>query len=172
MNALARFNAACERLLGTLLACLVALLALTVVWQVLTRLSARVVQQLDLPLAIAPSSWTEELSGFGLAWVALLGAAYALRRGEHVGLDLLHSRLGPSARRRMDGIVRACVIVFALLLVAGGGWLVHLTWLLDQRTPVLGWSMGAVYLALPLCGSLMLAFAVERVFVGDGHGVN
>lgn len=172
MSALGRFNAACERALGSLLALLVCGLVLTVVWQVVTRLASRAVQRLDLDVVVAPAAWTEELSSFGLAWVALLGAAFALRRGEHVGLDLLHARVGAVARRRMDVVVRACVIAFALLLLAGGGWLVHLTWLLDQRTPVLGWPMGAVYLALPLSGALMLAFACERVFVGDGHGAN
>lgn len=172
MKWLARFNAMCERLLGGVLALLVALLALTVVWQVLTRLAARAAQRFELGGSLAPAAWTEELSGFGLAWVALLGAAFALRRGEHVGLDLLYRRLDAGVRRVLDRVVRGCVLLFATLLVLGGSWLVQLTLLLDQRTPVLGWPMGAVYLALPLGGLLMLAFAAERVFVGDGHEMN
>jgi TRAP-type C4-dicarboxylate transport system permease small subunit len=172
MNWIRRFNSQCERLLGTLLAFLVAGVVLVVIWQVLTRLAARVALAYDFAPILAPARWTEELASFGLAWVAMLGAAYALRRGEHIGLDVLYQRFGESARARVDRVVQFAVVVFALALAGGGAMLVALTLELGQRTPALGWPMGAVYVVLPLSGLLMLAFAAERAIGAGGDGLN
>ena len=165
LSALARINARLESALGPIVATLCGALALTVLWQVATRLTARVALALDVPTPIEPSRWTEELASFLLAWTALLGAAYALRRGEHIGLDLVYVRFGAAGRARIDRIARAAVVAFGALIAAGGAWLTWLTWVLEQRTPALGWPMGLVYAVLPLAGLLMAAFAAERAYV-------
>lgn len=165
LSRLARFNVRAEAALRPVVAALCGALALTVLWQVATRLTARVALALELPTPIEPSRWTEELASFLLAWTALLGAAYALRRGEHIGLDLLYARFGARGRGRIDALARAAVALFGLLLAGGGAWLTALTWALDQRTPALGWPMGAVYAVLPLAGLLLAAFAAERVYI-------
>lgn len=164
-NALQRFNARAEAALQPAVAALCAALALTVLWQVATRLTARVALAFDVPTPIEPSRWTEELASFLLAWTALLGAAYALRRGEHIGLDLLYARFTDLGRARCDRIARAIVVVFGALIALGGAWLTWLTWVLEQRTPALGWPMGLVYAVLPLAGVLIAAFAAERVYL-------
>jgi TRAP-type C4-dicarboxylate transport system permease small subunit len=46
-----------------------------------------------------PLTWTDELSGFLVVAIVMLGAAETLRRGEHISVDLLSSRL--TGRRRM-----------------------------------------------------------------------
>jgi TRAP-type C4-dicarboxylate transport system permease small subunit len=142
---LARFNALLERLLGTLLAALMLTMVVTVLWQVATRLSSRIATAQGWASPLAPSQWTEELASFQLAWIALLGAAYALRRGEHMGYDSLFVAFGAVGRRRNLRFVRLCVIAFALVLVAGGVGLVAMTLELGQTTPALRWPMGWVY---------------------------
>ncbi len=168
MSALARCNARVEMALGALLATLSVVMVLTVLWQVATRLYSRLAMAQRWPLWLQPSQWTEELASFLLAWVALLGAAYALRRGEHMGYDTLFAAFGPRGRARCTRFVQACVIAFAAVLVTGGIGLVWMTLELGQTTPALRLPMGAVYLVAPLAGLSMIAFAAERVFADDG----
>jgi len=162
----------CERLhaaLGHALVALVGLMTLTVGWQVASRLLARLSMTMGWPLLVEPSRWTEELAGFQLSWVALLGAAYALRRGEHLGFDLLHQRLSPTARRRVDALVAALVACFSAFVLGYGGLrLVLMTRELGQRTAALGWPMAAVYSVVPVAGALFVLFAAEAFLRSRG----
>jgi TRAP-type C4-dicarboxylate transport system permease small subunit len=151
-----------HRALGRALVALVGVMALTVAWQVSSRLLARLCLALDWPVFIQPSRWTEELAGFQLSWVALLGAAWVLREGAHPGLDLLHQQLGPRLRRGADVLGATLVALFSVVvLVYGGLRLVVMTQQLGQRTAALGWPMAAVYSVVPVAGALLALFALE-----------
>jgi TRAP-type C4-dicarboxylate transport system permease small subunit len=153
-----------EALLAKGLVLLMGLMVLTVGWQVASRLLARLSLSMGWELLVEPSRWTEELAGFQLAWVALLGAAWALRRGEHIGLDVLYQRFGDAARRRVDVTVSACVALFSALVLGYGGLsLVLMTHELEQQTPALGWPMAAVYSVVPLTGVLLTLFSSETL---------
>jgi len=153
-----------EVALGKALTALVAAMVLTVGWQVLSRLLARASVALSLPLLVEPSRWTEELAGFQLAWLALLGAVYALRRREHPGFDLVHDKLPAAGRRLADLVASGLVAAFSLLVLGyGGARLVAMTLDLGQTTPALGWPMGFVYTVIPASGLLMGLFAIEEL---------
>lgn len=157
-----RFCAAVHAVLGRVLVALVGVMVLTVGWQVSSRLIARLCLALDWPVLVQPSRWTEELAGFQLAWVALLGAAWVLRRGEHPSLDLLYQHLGPRLRRGADVLGSGLVALFALVVfVWGGARLVQMTQELGQKTAALGWPMSAVYSVVPVAGLLLALFAAE-----------
>jgi TRAP-type C4-dicarboxylate transport system permease small subunit len=159
-----RLCEALEAALARALTVLVAAMVLTVGWQVLSRLMARGSVAFDLPLVVEPSRWTEELAGFQLAWLALLGAVYALRRREHPGFDLVHGKLPAPARRFADLTAPGLVAAFSLLVLGyGGARLVAMTLDLGQTTPALGWPMGLVYSVIPASGALMGLFAVEEL---------
>ncbi|RUL87855.1 TRAP transporter small permease [Tautonia sociabilis] len=114
----------------------------------------------------APSRWTEEVAIFLLMWVALLGAAVAFRRRQHLGVDALVGVLHPAARLLLAMVGQVLVAVFALaVLIVGGAVLVRETLEAGQVTPATGLPMGYVYLAAPISGAFILLFAVER-FVG------
>jgi TRAP-type C4-dicarboxylate transport system permease small subunit len=149
-------------LLGRVLVALVGAMVLTVGWQVSSRLIARLCLALDWPVLVQPSRWTEELAGFQLAWVALLGAAWVLRRGDHPSLDLLYQHLGPRLRRAAGVLGSGLVALFALVVfVWGGARLVQMTRELGQKTAALGWPMSAVYSVVPVAGLLLTLFAAE-----------
>lgn len=162
---LSAINARIESTLGHLLAALTVTMVFTVLWQVATRLYARVATTQGWSLWLQPSQWTEELASFLLAWIALLGAAYALRRGEHMGYDSLYTSFGEHGRRRCMRVVKLAVMAFAATLVLGGIGLVWMTLELGQTTPALHWPMGLVYCAAPISGVLMMLFAAEHVFI-------
>lgn len=150
--------------LGRILIALMGLMALTVGWQVSSRLLARLCLALDWPVFIQPSRWTEELAGFQLSWVALLGAAWVLRQGAHPALDLLYRQLGPRLRRGADVLGSGLVALFAVVvLIYGGCRLVLMTRELDQLTAALGWPMAAVYSVVPAAGILLALFALEAL---------
>lgn len=158
-------KAFCDRLeagVRHLLVVVVAVMVLTVVWQVLSRLLARLAVTFELPLLIEPSRWTEELAGFQLAWLALLGAVYALRRREHPGFDLVYAWMPPGVRRWADLVGFGLIMAFSLLVLTyGGARLVQMTLTLEQKTAALGWPMGLVYSVIPVSGVLMTIFALE-----------
>jgi TRAP-type C4-dicarboxylate transport system permease small subunit len=148
--------------LGRALVVLLAVMALTVAWQVSSRLLARLCLAMDWPVFIQPSRWTEELAGFQLSWVALLGAAWVLREGAHPGLDLLYRQLGPGLRRGADALGAALIALFSVVvLVYGGLRLVFMTQELGQRTAALDWPMAGVYSVVPVAGALLALFALE-----------
>ena len=165
MGAIRIINRQLEHALRTVLVVLLAAMTLTVVWQVLSRLLARAAVTYGFPLPIEPSRWTEEMASFQLGWLALLGAAYALRKHEHLGFDFIYLKMSPAGQRRTELFVRGLVILFSLLVfVYGGSRLVLMTFQLKQTTAGLQWPMAVIYAVIPVSGLLMAFFAVEGVF--------
>jgi TRAP-type C4-dicarboxylate transport system permease small subunit len=177
-----------DRSLETLVMVVVAVLVLDVLLQVYTRLVAplgRWVASQDLGvlgtvlnwvIPTKPSAWTEELAIFMLIWVSLLGAAVALGRGAHLGIDYFVGKLPERARLATEVFVFFCIAAFSfLVMVVGGIDLVNSMLLLGQPSPALGVQMGYVYLAVPISGFFLTLYAViglvERLtaFLNQGH---
>jgi TRAP-type C4-dicarboxylate transport system permease small subunit len=138
-----------NKTVGYLLSFLLAVMVLDVIWQVFTRFVLR-----------HPSSYTEELAGFLLIWIGLLGASYAFYTRAHLGIDILTHRLQGFKRSVIEIAVNGCVLLFALFVfIFGGIRLVCLTLTLNQISPALGMKMGYVYLVIPLCGALFIVYA-------------
>ena len=143
------FTAVLDRALAGVLIALTVVMVVTVTWQVATRY-----------LLNSPSSYTEELATYLLLWISLLGAAYALRRRAHLGIDIVTARLRPAARKQARVVSYGVVALFSLVaLVVGGGLLVSVTFDLGQRSAAFQVPVGYVYLALPLSGLLMAYYA-------------
>ena len=64
--------------------------------------------------------WALELTVFAFAWLVLLGASYAVKKGMHLGVDLIVNAVQPRARRVLGLASVACCIAFAFLLLKGG----------------------------------------------------
>ena len=152
-TALTRIADAAERGLAWLLVLLMGVIVVDVSWQVASRFLLR-----------APSSFTEELAGYLLIWIGVLGAAYGFRTRAHLGIDLLVARLRGGARRAAAVIAHTLVAAFALsTMVIGGALLVRLALQLDQISAALGIRVGFVYLALPLAGIVIILFSIESI---------
>jgi len=141
------------KILAVVLIVLMAVIVLDVSWQVFTRFILK-----------NPSSYTEELAGFLLIWIGLLGASYALYTRAHLGIDIVVSKLSGVKRLTAEITVYSIVMMFALFVLIIGGWnLVNLTLTLNQISPAMGLPMGYVYLVLPLTGVLMFLFSVDAI---------
>ena len=128
----------------------VGVLVIDVLWQVFTRFILK-----------DPSSWTEELAIFLLIWVSLLGAAVALNRGSHLGIDYFVGKLDVRKRIYTEAAVFVCISLFSIfVMVIGGLDLVTSTLELQQQSPALGLKMGYVYVAVPLSGFFLVLYSV------------
>ena len=130
-------------------------LVLDVLWGVISRY---------VP-GIRPSDWTEELAVYLLVWVSLLGGALTYRDRGHLGVDYLVAKFDPAGQRLAGVVVELSVIVFSVLVLCWGGWLLVSEALASgQLTPVLQWRMGYVYSVVPLSGIFLVAFSIEHLF--------
>jgi TRAP-type C4-dicarboxylate transport system permease small subunit len=143
-----------DKSLEVLVIVVVGFLVVDVLWQVFTRY-----------VLGDPSSWTEELATFLLIWVALLGAAVALGRGAHLGIDYFVSKLPDKTRVRIELFAFTCMALFSLLvMVIGGASLVGHTFYLQQISPALHLEMGYVYLAVPISGAFLVLYSLIGFF--------
>jgi TRAP-type C4-dicarboxylate transport system permease small subunit len=126
-------------------------LVLDVSWQVITRFILK-----------DPSSWSEELATYLMIWVGLLGAAVALNRGAHLGIDYFVSKLDVKKKIFTEIIVFFSVSAFSIaVLIFGGVALVNETFLLGQVAPATGIRIGYVYLAVPISGFFIALYSIE-----------
>ncbi|WP_040609151.1 TRAP transporter small permease [Pseudooceanicola batsensis] len=63
--------------------------------------------------------WALEMTVFLFAWLALLGACYAVKKGAHLGVDAIIDIVPPAPRRVLALISITVCIVFSLLLLKG-----------------------------------------------------
>ena len=130
-----------------------AAIVLDVTWQVFTRFVLR-----------NPSGFTEELAGFLLIWIGLLGASYTYYKKAHLGIDVITGRFAGVKKKTAQVGVSIVVILFALfILVVGGIRLVDITFTLKQISPAMGIPMGYIYMVLPITGILFIYYALSSI---------
>lgn len=128
-------------------------LVIDVLWQVISRY-----------LLSSPSSFTDELAGFLLIWVGMLGAAYVHGKQEHLAIDLLLQRSSPERQRILIILINVLIFLFALMvLVVGGLWLAVTRFQLAVASSALRLPLGYVYLVLPISGLLMTYYSSEVI---------
>jgi tripartite ATP-independent transporter DctM subunit len=65
----------------------------------------------------SPLIWSDELASILFLWLAMLGAAVAFRRSEHMRMTAIVARAGPVMRGYLD-VVATCAALAFLLLIA------------------------------------------------------
>jgi TRAP-type C4-dicarboxylate transport system permease small subunit len=114
-------------------------------------------------------TWVEEVTRYMMIWTAFLGAGLALRVGGHIAIDTLQSALPPAAARVLRAVIVTVLAATLAVLVWQGIEYVQFAW--EQETPVLSWSFGKVYMAIPLGACLMLVhlLLVARAWIVSGE---
>lgn len=63
--------------------------------------------------------WALETTVFLFGWLVLLGASYAVKKGAHLGVDILINMLAPKPRRILGLFAVAICIAFSFLMLKG-----------------------------------------------------
>ena len=99
-----------QRLLARALGVPVALLVLAEIFVLFTGVVFRYVLQ-------QPLVWSDELASMLFLWLAMLGAAVAFERGEHMRMTALVSRLKPATSAFLDVLATCAALTFLLLML-------------------------------------------------------
>lgn len=149
-----------DRLLAWIMVTLMGILVIDVVWQVTTRY-----------ILGSASSYTEEIARFLLIWIGLLGSVYAYRKNLHLAFDYFSDKVKGRRKIWLGTFIHSLIAIFSfLVLVIGGGYLVQLTWELNQVSAALQIRLAYVYSVLPLSGLLLIFYAAY--FIREIHQNN
>jgi len=119
-------------------------------------------------------SWAQELCIYMFVWMAKFGAAYGVRSGIHVGVDVLVTRLPDSWRKKTVVLAITGGALFTGLIGTLGAnfvWENGMHWAILNKlgmaihedlyegpiTPDLEWPTWIIYMAIPL-GSYLMCF--------------
>ncbi|MGY4308858.1 tripartite ATP-independent transporter DctM subunit [Bradyrhizobium sp. USDA 4369] len=108
-----------------------------------------------------PLIWSDELASILFLWLAMLGAAVAFRRGEHMRMTALVARASPSLRAYLDLVATAAALTF-LIMIAWPSW----DYAYEESyitTPALQIANIWRAAALPVGVGLMALFALIRL---------
>ena len=147
------FRAKLDKAVANLLTIILGIMVLNVTWQVVSRYVFQ-----------SPSSFTDELSRYMLIWLGMLGAAYVAGKEEHLAIDILPQKLTGRAKLRLQVFIHLVVIGFVLpVMVLGGGNLVFITFVLEQKSATLQVPLAYIYSIIPLSGLLILYYQLSNI---------
>src|SRR5690349_24361136 len=108
-----------------------------------------------------PLIWSDELASILFLWLAMLGAAVAFRRAEHMRMTAVVASAGPTMRAYLDLVATSAALAFLALIV----W-PSFDYAYEESyitTPALQISNMWRAAALPVGIGLMAAFALLRL---------
>lgn len=112
--------------------------------------------------------WAQELTIILFVWMAKFGAAYGVRTGIHVGIDVLINRMDPPKRRFFILLgLFAGALFTGIIATLGSSFVYHMAQG-SAISPDLGLPMWMVYMAIPL-GSSLMCFRFLQVAYGFWH---
>ena len=148
-----RFHSTFNKVLEVLLVVLMTTLVLDVLWQVFSRY-----------VLSSPSSFTDELAGYLLIWVSLLGAAYVAGRKEHLAIDIMLRKAKPERQKKIMLAIEIIILLFAVsVMVVGGVWLMYTRFVLEVKSAALELPLGFVYIVVPLSGLIISYYSVYHI---------
>tara|TARA_B100000959_G_scaffold282912_1_gene350455 strand:+ start:8135 stop:8629 length:495 start_codon:yes stop_codon:yes gene_type:complete len=132
---------------------LMGFMVFTVTWQIFTRF-----------ILNDPSLYSEEVAGFLLIWIGMLGSTYALLEKSHIGIDVVTKNFIGKEKAMSEIFIYSIIILFSFfVLVIGGLRLVYITLSLNQISPALGIKMAYIYLVVPISGMMMIVFSIDFI---------
>ena len=166
-----------EFIIAALMAVATVVIFISVVHRYMSGYEIPVLQDWLLDLNVG---WAQEFCIILFVWMAKFGAAYGVRTGIHVGVDILINKLSGSSRAALINIGLLCGVVFTGLIGIFGALFVwengmaYETLTLFGRdtgdffegptTPDLEWPTWIVYSAVPL-GSFLMCYRFLQVMV-------
>ena len=114
-------------------------------------------------LFTAPTTWSFEVNGFLMVYLALLSATDTQRVNEHISIGFMQDKLPPTGRQIVQRLIALAGLVFCAVMVWRGGLMTAQAWQYNERvSSSLSTPMALPYALLPIgFGLLGLQFLLE-----------
>jgi TRAP-type transport system small permease protein len=145
-----------NKVVGYMLFIMLAVMSVLISWQVFARF-----------VAGNSLTFSEEASRFLMIWLTLLGAAYAVKEGSLIAVDILQNKLTGKPAKVLKVIMSVSTSVFYIILIIYGFKMAQNVSF--QTAPTTGLSMFWPMLAVPVGGALMLINTIASLiedFIG------
>ncbi len=103
-----------------------------------------------------PLPWVDELARYLFIWLSFFGAALAVKKGAHMGVNLLLKMAPPNIRFILQMIIFGLMFALCFIILIWGSRLVIHS--MPRFAPTLQIPMGYVYLALPVSAFFMIYY--------------
>jgi TRAP-type C4-dicarboxylate transport system permease small subunit len=109
--------------------------------------------------------WVDDAVGFMLVAIVMMATADVLRRSQHIGVDIVTERLGPTASRWAQAWSALAVLVVSIILILNG-------WQTAMESRQFGiitdgqiqWPVWWLMMLMPLGGVLMTLVSIELLW--------
>jgi TRAP-type C4-dicarboxylate transport system permease small subunit len=126
-------------------------------------LSIVVIMQVGLRyLTDQPLAWTEEAARLLFIWSCMLGAAVACKRSSQFGVDYFTRTLRGRKGKVFRVFLKSVELAYYVLLTWAGVLITLVA--VNQRLPILQFSMSYAYVALPIATALMCVFTFRQTW--------
>jgi TRAP-type transport system small permease protein len=120
----------------------------------------QVVARYALPWA---PNWTEELARFCFIYMVSLGAGLAIKEREYVSVDTLFEYLSPSAKKRLELLILAFIVLLMTVMFFFSIPLVKIVQI--RQSPAMGLTMSFMYLSMSAMGLFVSLYAGRQFFL-------
>ena len=105
----------------------------------------------------SPTIWAYDTAIFMFGYTGLLGGAYALKRREHINVDLFYARLSPRGRAVLD-VITGLLFFFFMALVVFYGWTTAIEAIKGGEATATLWGppIGHFKLMIPIGAGLLI----------------
>ena len=105
--------------------------------------------------------WIPGFSRLVFIWTVFLGTAALYATDDHLLMDFFVNKMRPETRRRLDIFINLVFLIFLFCLIVYG----LMVFKVRMNVPYTSWNFptGYAYLAVPVCGILMLAFCLNKL---------
>ncbi|WP_424933331.1 TRAP transporter small permease [Amaricoccus macauensis] len=139
-------------LLRVMLGVLMAILAVPVAMQVLSRYTGVIPNYL----------WTEELSTFIFVWIVMIGSMVAVWDGTHFDVRIFPDATTPLGKLLQQGVVLVLILLFSVLFMIYG--IEYAQFGSNQRSVMMRANLAITYVSVPIAGTVWTLFAGFRLW--------
>lgn len=108
--------------------------------------------------------WSEELARYLLIWIAWFSASYAAQQNAHIRVEVIKDRFSGVFKKVIELVVILISFGFSIFLAVEGTKFIMLIKTTGQGSPSLDIPMWAVYLAVPIGGTLMAFRFLQQIY--------
>ena len=108
--------------------------------------------------------WSEELSRYLMIWVTFVGASIGVKRGAHVGVEMLVMILPKNVQSIVKYLRIIIVAIFGIVVFSASLGILHRQIVYHQISPAMRIPMWWAYAAVPVGTFLMTVRFVQTLF--------